>query len=332
MDLFPTPDQQQFIDSTSDYLSQEFPADRWPKVAGTPLSGSDWRGMAAMGWFGLALDEEAGGFGQTLVEEALVHREFGRYLMPPSALATTLAAHVAVALGDTELTQALVDGVRRAAFAVRNDQTGAYTLVDTGNADLALVWSSERLAIADLAAFQDMKAAPCIDFALAGGTAAGLADKDIRYAPEDGGQLHRRAQVLAAAMMAGGAEATRDLTAEYAKVRHQFGKPIASFQAISHPCALMAVACEEATSIVQFAAVCVRDNVERPGLYAAAAKMIAAKAAYENAAASMQIHGGYGQTYDFLPHFFLKRAMILRALGGASAVETASILEASATL
>jgi alkylation response protein AidB-like acyl-CoA dehydrogenase len=141
-------------------------------------------------------------------------------------------------------------------------------------------------------------------------------------------RFHARAGVLTAAILTGGAEAVRDLTADYAKIRHQFGKPIGSFQAIAHPCADMAVRCDAALACLYYAAVCVRDDLPDRDLYAASARSVAHHGAYLNAQASMQVHGGYGQTYEYMPHFYLKRAMMYGLVGGGVEADEAAIFNA----
>ena len=78
----------------------------------------------------------------------------------------------------------------------------------------------------------------------------------------------------------------------------------------------MAVDAEAAAAILQYAAVCLRDRSEEAEMYTAAAKLVAGRSAQHAAMAAMQIFGGYGQPYDYLPHFYLKRAHVYQALGG----------------
>ncbi|MDB5446255.1 MAG: hypothetical protein JWQ97_1572, partial [Phenylobacterium sp.] len=51
-----------------------------------------------------------------------------------------------------------------------------------------------------------------------------------------------------------------------------------------------------------------------------------------NAKAAMQVHGGYGQTYEYLPHFYLKRAMIYGQVGGGVEADEALVLAAPALM
>ena len=334
MDLHPTDDQLEIIASASDYLSRELPADRMPKQDGTSFPQVEWIGLAGMGWFGLGLSEEAGGLGLSVVEEALVLREFGRYLAPPSTLATVLAAHLASEAGQSDLTDQLVAGHIRAGFAlpVGNDQTaldGGFELIDSDGADLFVIWTPEAGLLAPREAFADIAVVRCLDDSLQASTASAL-DLSRVIARDVTAGFQHRARLLSAAMLTGGAEAVLNVAAEYAKVRTQFGHPIAVFQAISHRCADMAVDCEASASILQYAAVCVRDASPEAELYSAAAKMVAGNAARTSAAGAMQIHGGYGQTYEYMPHFYLKRAHIYQLLGGGG--ERAPIIDAAATL
>jgi alkylation response protein AidB-like acyl-CoA dehydrogenase len=329
MDLYPTDDQIAIIDSAADYLSRELPADRMPKQEGPPKG--QWRGIAAMGWFGLGLAEEVGGLGLSVVEEALVAREFGRHLAPPQATATMLAVHLAAGAGDGALAEALMAGDRRAGFAVPQGEAGPFHLVDAEGADLFVVWRPTAGLLATREAFANVAPAACIDDSLQLCEASGL-DLSALAARDESAGFQHRARILTAAVMTGGAEAARDLAVEYAKVRQQFGKAIGAYQAISHRCANMAVDCEAALALLQYAAVCVRDGLPQADLYAPAAKLVAGDAARDTAASAMQIHGGYGQTYEYLPHFYLKRAHIYRALGGGKSADGAPVIAARSTL
>jgi alkylation response protein AidB-like acyl-CoA dehydrogenase len=334
MDLHPTSDQQEIIDGAAEYLARELPADRAPHQQNTSLTPREWGGLADMGWLAMGLPEEAGGLGLSIVEEALVLREFGRNLVPPQALATMLAAHLAHALGDGELAAALGAGQRRAALAIPTASggdrawAGAYRLVDTDQADLAIGWSQAGAWLAPFDAFSGRAPAPPVDASLRIETAEALDVGQARWLPAGDGAFTARARVLTAAILTGGAEGVRDVAAEYAKVRQQFGRPIGSFQAIARPIAKMAVRAESALACLFYAAVCCRDGRPERDFYSASARSVAHGAAYENAAAAMQVHGGYGQTYEYLPHFYVKRAMIYGLAGDGVDADEEAVLAA----
>ncbi len=339
MDLHPTRDHQVISDSAAEYLLRELPADRSPKLTESSLSPKEWQGLADMGWFAMGLPEHAGGLGLTIVEEALVQREFGRSLLPPSTLATMLAGALAVELGDLELAGELAGGGKRAAIAIpvepftaKGPSTGAYRLVDTGRADIAIGWSPQGAFLAPLTAFKGAVEVPSMDATLDVMTAEGLDAGLAKWRADTETGFNARARVLTAATLTGGAEAVRDLSAQYAKERHQFGKPIGMFQAVAHPLADMAVRCEASLAALFYAAVCVRDQLPERDLYCAAARSVAYRGAYDSASASMQVHGGYGQTYEYLPHFYLKRAVIYGLTGGGVEPDDAEVLAADSIL
>jgi alkylation response protein AidB-like acyl-CoA dehydrogenase len=94
----------------------------------------------------------------------------------------------------------------------------------------------------------------------------------------------------------------------YAKERHQFGRPIGSFQAIKHRCADMMVAVESARSAAYHAALAtIEDPAELP--VAAAAAQVCCSEAYTGVAAgNIQIHVGIGYTWEHDAHLYYKRA------------------------
>jgi len=338
MDLHPTRDHDEISEAARDYLTRELPAESAHGRTETALSPSQWRGLAEMGWFAMGLPEAHGGLGLSVVEEALTAREFGRALVPPQALATMLAAHLAVELGEGALAARLAAGEARCGLAVPVQEAkdgpsaGEYRLVDVGAAEILLGWSQAGAWLAPLSAFRGTASAHGVDATLETRTAEGLDLAQARWAPAGDGAFLARASVLTAAMMTGGAEAVRDLTAEYVKVRQQFGQPIGRFQAVAHPCADMAVRAESALACLLYAAVCVRDGRPERDLYCASARSVAHRANYENARASMQAHGGYGQTWEYLPHFYMKRAMILGRVGGGVEADEARVLAAPSVL
>lgn len=334
MDLCPTDDQSVISTSTAEFLRREFPSDRLPRQAGTSVSLQAWRSLAGMGWFGLGLDEAVGGLGLSVVEEALVVREFGRALLPPSAFATILAGHIAAASDDAALVMALMSGEVRAGFALARDAAqgeGQYYLIDSDGADVFVVWTSDEASLVDRDAFASVKPVEGFDASIEVSLAQGRDATRLRGAT-DAGPFSDRARVLTAAALVGGAEATRDISTEYAKTREQFGRAIGEFQAISHRCARMAVECEASLALLHYAAVSARDGALEAETYCAAARLVAGNTARDAAAEAMQIFGGYGQTYDYLPHFYLKRAHIYQSLGDGGEVEGERILEAASVL
>jgi alkylation response protein AidB-like acyl-CoA dehydrogenase len=124
-----------------------------------------------------------------------------------------------------------------------------------------------------------------------------------------------RFRAAAAAEALGVAQRALDLGVEHAKTRMQFGKPIGTYQAVSHPLAQTYTDVELARSLVYWAAWCVAEGDERAELAAAAAKAFAAEAAVAACERSIQVHGGIGFTWEHPLHRFYKRALWLEGFG-----------------
>src|SRR3954452_21983003 len=126
--------------------------------------------------------------------------------------------------------------------------------------------------------------------------------------------LRDLARVVLSAEGVGVARGATEMAAEYAKVREQFGRVIATFQAVKHHCANMAVATEMATAVTWDAARAASVGGDQRALTAAVAATLAGQAAYVCATLNQQVHGGIGMTWEHDAHLFLRRATVLRAL------------------
>lgn len=104
------------------------------------------------------------------------------------------------------------------------------------------------------------------------------------------------------------------MAASYAKVRHQFGRPIGMFQAVKHHCANMAVTAELATAAAWDAARAVEIGGDQLSLAAAIAACLAVPGAVQNGEMNIQVHGGIGYTWDHNAHLFFRRALAIAAL------------------
>ncbi len=118
------------------------------------------------------------------------------------------------------------------------------------------------------------------------------------------------ARLALAAEQLGGAQQCLDLTLAYTAERVQFGRTIASFQAIKHRCAEMMVKIEATRSAI-YGAAAVAENPALAAdflLEAAAAKALASDTYCYCAADAIQLHGGVGFTWEYDPQLYFKRA------------------------
>jgi alkylation response protein AidB-like acyl-CoA dehydrogenase len=117
--------------------------------------------------------------------------------------------------------------------------------------------------------------------------------------------------ILLAAQAMGGAERAVEITVEYAKVRHQFDKPLGAFQAIAHYLA-------DATTLVDggktlaYEAAWARANGRSVRRLAPMAKLFAGQTYRDVTATCVQIHGGYGFTVEYDIQLYFRRAKQLQ--------------------
>jgi alkylation response protein AidB-like acyl-CoA dehydrogenase len=130
------------------------------------------------------------------------------------------------------------------------------------------------------------------------------------------GETFLRAFAMLACEMVGGAERILGLTRDYAISRIQFGRPIGSFQAVKHPIVDAMVGVEHARSLSLAAAVALDVDARRAEPLARGAKAFASDIYVAVAKKGVQLHGGYGFTWDCDVHFWFKRAVVSRGLLG----------------
>jgi alkylation response protein AidB-like acyl-CoA dehydrogenase len=120
----------------------------------------------------------------------------------------------------------------------------------------------------------------------------------------------------AALQMMGIAGKVLDLSTAHATDRIQFGKPIATFQAIKHKCADMAVAIEAGRSAAYYAAWAVTELPTQCSKPVSIAKAFAGDTVSMVCNEGIQIHGGMGFTWELGLHLYLRRAKLLEHLAG----------------
>lgn len=116
------------------------------------------------------------------------------------------------------------------------------------------------------------------------------------------------AAVALAADSLGGSQKSLEMAVDYTKVRTQFNRPIASFQALKHLAAEMASEIEPARALVWYAAYAF-DTLPREASRAASlAKARLAEVYSRTTNRAVQMHGGIGFTWEHDMHFWFKRA------------------------
>ncbi|HKV20741.1 MAG TPA: acyl-CoA dehydrogenase family protein, partial [Mycobacterium sp.] len=132
-------------------------------------------------------------------------------------------------------------------------------------------------------------------------------------------RLRQRGGVAIACDSLGLSEAMLSATVAYAKVRHQFGRAIGSFQAVKHACADMQTSIAISRQLVSQAVDAVAGGSPEAAAAVAMAKSHACAGAVDIAGKAMQLHGGIGYTWESGIHVYLKRAALNRSLFGSPA-------------
>ncbi|BBX83397.1 acyl-CoA dehydrogenase family protein [Mycolicibacterium aubagnense] len=295
--------------------------DELRSVAGDVLakgSNVEWPSLVEAGWVGLEVPEEFGGAGATFAEVAVLCEELGRAAATTSYLGSAvLSVGVLNMLAPSAVRDELLAGVATGSvrLAVAMDSTDF--VPDAEGADRLLMASADGVSVVTPA----IVPRPVLDETRRLATVVpGSAAETLHFA--DGavdpiGLLRDRAAVAVAADSLGTAEAVLAATVDYTKVRHQFGRPIGSFQAVKHACADMLVQVEVARELVRAAVESVAQG--RADAAASMAKAYATGVAVDIAGKAMQLHGGIGYTWESGIHVYLKRAALNRSLYGSPA-------------
>jgi alkylation response protein AidB-like acyl-CoA dehydrogenase len=276
-----------------------------------------WKEVGELGWTGIFIDEEYGGQGLGIVELVILMEELG-YALAPLPFLSSAAAGLALQAGGSEEQKARwLPGI--ASGRLR----GTVGLVNEGEA--GLVPDAES---ADLIVLCGQKARTVIERSAAEVEPVKTMDATRSYArvragagePLEGDHTPGLscAALAVAAELTGIAQRAMEMAVDYARERKQFGRPIGSYQAVSHRCAQMLLEVEGARSASYYAAWTADAEPETLGLAASMAKAYASDAGWRVCTSALQVYGGIGFTWEHDLHFFLKRAKVNGSLYGSA--------------
>jgi alkylation response protein AidB-like acyl-CoA dehydrogenase len=124
------------------------------------------------------------------------------------------------------------------------------------------------------------------------------------------------AQALIAAESLGSVETALDVSVEYAKERHTFGRAIGSYQAVKHSLTEVLRQLENGRSLLYYAGWARQGAPEEFPLAASAARSVASRALDEAARTMISVHGGIGATWEHDAPLYFRRAQLSRRLLG----------------
>jgi alkylation response protein AidB-like acyl-CoA dehydrogenase len=285
-----------------------------------------WDQLRELGWLGLHVDESLGGSGFGMSELVVVVEQLGMGLASGPFVPTVIASATisAAAAGDipARFLPGLADGSVTAGIGIDGKITATgSTITGTANtvlgaelADLLVVAVDNDIAIVDRnATGVTIATAKNIDPTR---RCAHVAFDNAEAVIVAGGNqtLLDMTRLLLAAEATGVAHATTNQAADYARQREQFGRVIATFQAVKHICANMVVEAEIATSAVWDAARAAAAGGDEFSYAAAMAATLATNAADRDAQMNIQVHGGIGFTWEHDAHMYLRRALAIEAI------------------
>jgi len=303
-----------------------------------------WRTLVTeLGIAGLGVPEEHGGQGGSARELSVVAEELGRSLAPVPFLGSTLlATRALLATGDsspaaTELLGELTAGVRTAALVVtlatapgsgfpdnvRAEQDSTLrgtvgTVADAAAADTLLVPARDahgpalyavqadqpEVSVTDVVSLDLTRRVADVSLQAAAGTRLAFseqAENALQHA------LTASAALLCAEQV-GLSQWCLDETVSYSSQRHQFGRPVGSFQALKHRLAQVYLEIVSARAAARNSADALATGTTDLATTAALAQSYCAETAVHAAEECLQLHGGIGMTWEHPLHLYLKRA------------------------
>jgi len=306
-----------FADRVTKELTESAEHGTWPAAL--------WQTVEESGLTLPQVPEERGGAGGSWLDAHVVLTASGRFAVPLPLGETMLAGFLLSQAGiDVPLGPLTVAPVARDERLRLARDGAAWRL--TGRA-ARVPWGRDAGHVVVAVAAGD---GPTLVGLVAGGAARVTPDRNLALEPRDAldwdgaplvavapapaldaDRIRALGAMVRAAQMAGGLESLLTQTARYVSERRQFGRPLASFQAIQHNLAVLA----GHTAAAAMAAASAFRAAERgdPGFEAAVAKIRAGEAAGIGAGIAHQCHGAIGFTYEHHLHFVTRRLWSWRA-------------------
>jgi alkylation response protein AidB-like acyl-CoA dehydrogenase len=321
-------DEQREIKSTArEFLAARFKPERVRELAesGSPYDEGIWAQMCELGWPGIAIGEEHGGQGLGVVELVILQEELGYACAPTPMLSNAYAGAVIEAAGSDEQKARWLPGI------ASGEQRGAAEFTNDGG---AIVGAAAGAAVLVLAEGDGARLVESGDAQLERLDLIDTTRAYFRVSAEGGDSLPGEiapavdaGMVALAAELVGLSQRALEMATDYAKEREQFGRPIGSYQAVSHRLANMLYDTEEARSLTYYAAWCAGAEPESLPLAASMAKARASDAAASVTHNALQTFGGIGFTWEHDLHFLLKRANVGGQLLGTASQHRARVAD-----
>lgn len=305
-----------------------------------------WKKMAKLGWMGVAVPEEYGGTGGDFIDLTILVEAMGEACAPVPYFTTVVVAASAIELSESdplkqELLPKIANGKLVFSYAlIEPGNTYGFSNIRTSAVEdkegyllngtklfVEYAKSSDYILVVTdvpgkgLGVFVvqtdspgiEMNMFKTLDYAKQCEVVFNDVKVPAKYMLALGpdaerllGTLEEMAAVAKCAEMLGGMQPALDMSVTHAKQRHQFGRPIGSFQAVAHHCANMVIDVDCSRSITNLAAWKIAKGLP-------AAKEAAMAKSYTSAAANRviklghQVHGAISFCDEHDMHLFLRK-------------------------
>ncbi|MDX9741726.1 MAG: acyl-CoA dehydrogenase [Gammaproteobacteria bacterium] len=334
MNLHLTVEQQMLRSSVARLLQTESSPARVRRAEAGGFDSRLWAQLNALGIAAMRVPEHAGGGGMSLFDAALVAEEMGRCLASVPFAESLPATRLLAALDGEpakELLEAALDGgiVVMLPQELRPDETRVATVVE-GGVVLALD-GGEVVAIRGLDGrpVPNLGSGPFASVVLSGANAEG--ERRVLAS----GRAARAAflaaieewKLLKAAMLVGVAHQALQMSAAYAVERHQFGKPIGSFQGVAHPLADALAEVDGARLLVWHAISAIAHDEHDAAALVSMAWWWAAQTSARVVAQALRTFGGYGVSLEYDIQLYYRRAKAWSLLAGDPQLELHAVAD-----
>jgi len=325
-----------------------------------------WKKIVELDWPGLPFPEEYGGFGGEFMDMIIIQEELGKRVFPSPFFSTVVQCGSAILEGGTEaqkkeLIPQIVDGNLLLALAQHEKDPGytkgcikmaakaqgdSYVLngtkmfvLDANIANTLIV--AAKPSDADVTLFLVDAKDPGLTISkiptIAMDNTCEVIFKDVKVPKKnilgEAGKGYEtlekvmtKAAIAKAAEMIGGAKVCIDMTAEYAKQRVQYEKPIGGFQAIQHYMANMMIAYDTIYNYLSRVAWMV-DAGEDASLSASILKAKTNENYKFIVDRAVQIHGGIGTTREYPVALYFRRAKAWEFVSGDTDYHTDKVMD-----
>jgi alkylation response protein AidB-like acyl-CoA dehydrogenase len=347
-------DQRMIAESVRRFLREQYPFARRQTVVSSNIGfdRNDWYELASMGWTGMSIAEEHGGFGGSEIDSLLIYRELAESLLPGPFLQSVISATSIIrAVADETTRLALLSSIAEGSqiFSIAwfegddisNIQSqldkkgqnyclnGCKRLVPWGmQVDQILLTATLSNAVVLVRLPTDAEGIEALNYRLYDGQrASDMSFNNVTIKPEwiigavTSAQIQSVIDLESAALCFESSAlmwAIHDQTLAYMKTREQFGQTLSSMQALQHQIVDVYVDCQLVQSMAEDAVLAAVSDIDatEAAVRISAARVFISDRGKRVGKAGIQLHGGIGMTDDIPIGHYFKRLTAISQLNG----------------